>query len=576
MTIAAPHPIAGFLRHPSLHGIIAAENADVLPRLPPWAIAEALRRLPVEDIDFSLQNKVLAVVSGPGANLYAGFGGAACDLARRHGLRLVAQADPAEFLRAAGQVLGRRLIGVATYGLAGCQKEFSARRRLTAIQWAYAILGTAGLAAGCLFLPLPTLWVLASFAGGLFFLAIIALRILCLLPPESFATASSRPLTDRQLPVYSVLVPLFRETAVLDQLLEALLRLKYPASRLDIKLILEEGDLAMRRAVSGVALPDHFDVIVVPSGRPQTKARALNYALHFARGSLLTIFDAEDIPEPRQLRHAAESFAARPDKVACLQAELCFYNPNENWLTRQFTIEYATLFGLLLPALASYGLPLPLGGTSNHFRTSVLCRVGAWDPYNVTEDADLGLRLARYGYSIETFRSRTYEEANVRLGNWLRQRSRWLKGFLQTWLVHMRQPVVCAAELGATGFWTFQAVTAGVVASALLHPVCIALTLWLMATGRAMPGDAGLVPVMLAGLSLAVFVSGYGVALIAGRRALRRLGIGGWWLSLATMPVYWLLISVAAWLAVWEFIARPFHWNKTQHGLSRLKPREAA
>ncbi len=329
----------------------------------------------------------------------------------------------------------------------------------------------------------------------------------------------------------------------------------------------------MRRAVAKVALPEHFDVIVVPTGKPQTKARALNYALHFARGTLLTIFDAEDIPEPSQLRRAAESFAARPGNTACLQAELCFYNPNENWLTRQFTIEYATLFGLLLPALASYGLPLPLGGTSNHFRTSVLCRVGAWDPYNVTEDADLGFRLARHGYTIETFQSRTYEEANVRLGNWLRQRSRWLKGFLQTWLVHMRQPLLCASQLGVAGFWTFQAVTAGVVASALLHPVCIALTLWLMVTGRAMPGEAGLVPVMLAGLSLAVFVSGYGVAFIAGRRALRRLGIGGWWLSLATMPFYWLLMSLAAWLAVWDFIAQPFHWNKTEHGLSRLQPR---
>ena len=228
MTFAAPHPIAGFLRHPSLRAIIAADTADVLPRLPAWAILEALRRMPADEIDYTLQNKVLAVVSGPGTNLYAGFGEAACEFARRRGLRLVAEADPTEFLRAAGQVLGRRLIAAATYGLAGCQKEFSARRRLTTIQWAYAIAGTAGLGAAFLLLPLSILWALASLAGGIFFLAIIALRILCLLPPEPLAAEDSKPLSNRELPVYSVLVPLFRETAVLDQLLEALLRLNYP------------------------------------------------------------------------------------------------------------------------------------------------------------------------------------------------------------------------------------------------------------------------------------------------------------------------------------------------------------
>ncbi len=544
-----------------------------MPRIPPRAIAEALRRVPADEIDFTLRNKVLAVAAGPGKTFYACFGEAGFQFARRHGLRLVAEADPAQFLRAAGHILGQYLIASATHGLSKFQKEFSARRRLTLMQYCFAVLGLVAVVAGFLFFPLYTMWEVASVFGGIFFLAIIALRILSLLPSENLTANRSRPLADRDLPVYSVLVPLFRETAMMDQLVHSLLRLDYPEYLLDIKLILEESDITMRRAVADLLLPEYFDVIVVPSGKPQTKARALNYALHFARGTLLTIYDAEDIPEPSQLRHAAESFAACPERVACLQAELLFYNPDENWLTRQFTIEYAALFGLLLPALASYRLPLPLGGTSNHFRTDILCRVGAWDPYNVTEDADLGLRLARFGYVIETFESRTYEEANVSLGNWLKQRSRWLKGYFQTWLVHMRHPIRCATELGATGFWTFQAVTVGVVASALIHPVCLGLTLWLMLSGRAMPEEGRLVAIMLAGLSLAVFVSGYAAGLIAGRRALRRLGMGGWWLSLATMPLYWLLISLAAWMGAWQFIAKPFHWNKTEHGLSRFHRR---
>jgi glycosyltransferase XagB len=182
-------------------------------------------------------------------------------------------------------------------------------------------------------------------------------------------------------------------------------------------------------------------VIVVPCGLPQTKPRALNYALCFARGSLLTIYDAEDIPDPRQLRRAAAAFAVLPQDTACLQAELVFDNANENWLTRQFTIEYAMLFGMILPALAAHRLPLPLGGTSNHFRIDALRRAGAWDAYNVTEDADLGIRLARLGFDTDTITSCTYEEANVSLRNWMRQRTRWMKGFLATWLVHMREPL---------------------------------------------------------------------------------------------------------------------------------------
>lgn len=550
---------------------IAADGAEVLPRLPGWAIAEALRHLPEDVLEQALRSRILPTANLPGLRLHACFSRAAHALARRRGLNLVAQGRPADFLAAARLALGPRLLHEAAFGLTRRYEHFSARRRLTLPQIVCALCGLAALVLAAVVLPADFLWIAASLLSGLFFLAVIALRLLCLFPPLPLPQVAAPDLADVELPVYSVLVPLFRETAVLGQLLGALGRLSYPRNRLDIKLILEESDIAMQRAMARLRLPDHMEVIVVPCGSPQTKPRALNYALQFARGELLTIFDADDVAEPLQLRLAAETFALLSPDVACLQAELAFYNPNENWFARQFTVEYATLFGLLLPALASYRLPLPLGGTSNHFRTHLLRRVGAWDAFNVTEDADLGLRLARLGFAAATLDAVTYEEASIGLGNWLRQRSRWLKGFLQTWLVHMRQPARLLEEVGVAGFWACQAYTVGLVASALFHPFCLGLTIWLIASGRAFSADAGPVATIVAGLNIAVLISGYAVAMLAGRRAIRRKGIKGWYFTLATMPIYWLLISLAAWAALWQFIVAPFHWNKTEHGLSSFQ-----
>ena len=279
-----------------------------------------------------------------------------------------------------------------------------------------------------------------------------------------------------------------------------------------------------------------------------------------------------------EIEKAARRFAAAPRELACLQAQLTFYNPNENWLIRQFTAEYATLFGEVLRTLANHNLPLPLGGTSNHFRVDVLRSVGAWDPYNVTEDADLGLRLARLGYDTGVLDSLTYEEANTRLGNWMRQRARWLKGFLMTWLVHMREPALFMREVGPAGFWAAQVLTLGVFASVLLHPVCMAATVVLLVAYPALPQGSGLVFVMLSGVNLFVLVAGYAISIMLTRRALLRRGMHGWRGTLATMPFYWILMSLAAWLALWQFLTRPFHWNKTEHGLStqqRIRPRPA-
>ncbi|MFN4143818.1 glycosyltransferase [Aestuariivirga sp.] len=536
------------------------------------AVFEALRRLPEEELETALRLKLVPMVSIPGLRLHAACGSAAYDIARERKLPLIGRARRSDFLAAVRAVHGRFLAQEAALGLARRKPIFSARQRLTSEQASVLLLGAAIFALGMALLPLGTLLMLASGVGGVFFLAVVALRVLCLLPPP--ATERRRraaPLTPEQLPTYSVLVPLFRETPVLPQLLGALQRLQYPSTKLDIKLILEEEDVAMQRALAMRPLPRHFEVIVVPAGRPQTKPRALNYALQFCRGELVTIYDAEDIPEPDQLRKAAQRFAEAPPELACLQAGLAFYNAGENWLARQFTAEYALLFQVLLPVLASHRLPLLLGGTSNHFRTAVLRAAGAWDAFNVTEDADLGLRLARLGYQTGTLDSLTYEEANTRLGNWMRQRARWLKGFLATWLVHMREPRRFIHEVGPAGFWTAQVMTLGVFASALLHPPAMVATAVVAMLFPSLPEGAGLALVMLAGVNLFVLLAGYAVTIGLVRRGLRRRGITGWTGTLASLPLYWMLMSAAAWLALWQFMTAPFHWNKTEHGLSKLQ-----
>jgi cellulose synthase/poly-beta-1,6-N-acetylglucosamine synthase-like glycosyltransferase len=562
----------GFEEAPAPPLTIAGDGAQVLPRLDREALCGMLTRLPPDDLAETLRTRLLPIVSLPGMVLHAACGAAALEEGHARGLKIVATAETQDFLAAVRGVHGQFLLREATLGLAWRLPEFSARQRLTPQQAILFMAAASLIAVGAMVLPVEHSWFIASCAGGLFFLSVVALRLLCLLPevPRQRQPCGP-PLREADLPVYSVLVPLFRERAVLPQLIQALGSFSYPPDKLDIKLILEEEDMLMQAAVAALDLPPQFEVIVVPAGRPQTKPRAMDYALPFCRGTLLTIYDAEDIPEPGQLRKAAERFLRAGPDLACLQAKLTFFNSGENWLTRQFTAEYAMLFGRLLPVLAAHRLPLPLGGTSNHFRTEVLRRVGAWDPYNVTEDADLGIRLARFGYDTGTLDSFTDEEANTRLGNWMRQRARWLKGFLATWLVHMRHPLRLMREVGPAGFWVIQAATLGVFASSLLHPLCLIAMLWVAVSETAAPGRTGLIFVVMAGVNLLVFVAGYLLSILLARQALRQHAITGWHGTLASMPIYWLLMSAAAWLALWQFVTQPFQWNKTEHGLSRVQ-----
>jgi hypothetical protein len=296
-----------------------------------------------------------------------------------------------------------------------------------------AAIGCGLVVGGLTTAPEATLAALAGLAA-LPFLGIVLLRLAALgeilLPsPRSHRRAGTAGLAEEELPVYSVLVPLYREAGMLPGLAQALQSLDYPRAKLEVLLVLEATDLDTQAALLRLGLPPCFRTVLVPDGPPHTKPKALNYALHLARGEYVVVYDAEDRPQPDQLRRALAAFAASPPDTGCVQARLNIYNPRDSWLTRQFTVEYSALFDAILPALSRLGLPVPLGGPSNHFRRETLAAVGGWDPFNVTEDADLGFRLARRGWRTTVVRSTTWEEAPAGFRSWFRQRTRWLKGW---------------------------------------------------------------------------------------------------------------------------------------------------
>lgn len=375
-----------------------------------------------------------------------------------------------------------------------------------------------------------------------------------------------RPLRDSELPLYSVFIPLRDEAQMVPMLKRAMAAIDYPSHLLDIKFVVEAKSPETVTAVELALDQPQFRMVVVPQGAPHTKPKAIDYALPLARGEFLVVYDAEDVPDPNQLRLAAERFRADPG-LACLQAELVPENGHENLLTALFAGEYAGLFGRLLPALARWRLPVPLGGTSNHFRTSVLRELGGWDAFNVTEDADLGVRLARRGYRADAFDSRTQEEAPLTLIAWRDQRTRWQKGWMQTYLVHALTPRRLLADLGWKGFLGFHVLVGGMILSSLLHTVFLGTIL-----GRLiMDGVVGLVPQDgWDWFAVGVLAAGYGGAfavVVSGLIHLR-----AWHLIpvQALLPFYWVLHSIASLRAIRELVVSPTSWSKTTHGVTRV------
>ena len=370
-----------------------------------------------------------------------------------------------------------------------------------------------------------------------------------------------------KLPVISMMVPLFAEADIAERLIARLSRLTYPRELTDVLLVVEASDLVTCDALAATVLPHWIRVVKVPGGSIKTKPRALNYALNFCRGRIVGIWDAEDRPEPDQLHKVARRFHFAPPDVACLQGVLDYYNPRTNWLSRCFTIEYASWFRANLRGVAQLGFVVPLGGTTMFIRREVLESVGCWDAFNVTEDADLGVRLARRGWKTEMLDTVTHEEANCRALAWVRQRSRWLKGYAMTWGVHMRDPIRLWRELGPRRFIGFQAQFLGTISQYLLAPIlwsfwlltfCLPHPLQPMTTG--LWGGYAL-PALTALLILTEVVNiTTGLWAVRGKEHRHLMP----WVP--TLNLYFPLGCLAAWKAIYEVITRPFYWDKTSHG----------
>ncbi|MCK0209142.1 glycosyltransferase [Starkeya koreensis] len=436
-------------------------------------------------------------------------------------------------------------------------------------------------AGGALGLALLLMLLNATTVGGtLVMVALLATLLLggaalkltaCTVP----APAAPAPLRrDDELPYYSLIVPLYREAAVVPQLIGALDAIDYPREKLQVLLVVEPDDGPTAAALARHANRPGYEVIVSPAIGPRTKPKAMNAALPFARGAIIGIYDAEDVPDPLQLRKACAVFlGARGARVGCVQACLAIDNLADSWITRQFAAEYAAHFDVMLPMLGAYRLPLPLGGTSNHFRREAIEGVGAWDPYNVTEDAEIGVRLAGAGWRTAVIASATDEEAPRRMGSWMRQRTRWYKGWMQTLLVHARRPARLASGAGWMGTLALLFMLGSGVAAALLHPFLVLqllLDLWLEE-----PADASAALAALDGLSLSVLLIGYGSAVLSTAIGMARRQVPGLGRVLLLMPVYWLMMSAAAWRAVFHLVVAPHRWEKTDHGLARTSRRRA-
>jgi cellulose synthase/poly-beta-1,6-N-acetylglucosamine synthase-like glycosyltransferase len=461
-------------------------------------------------------------------------------------------------VRAAGR---RALSDDASFALSRADSRLSASA--PQLRWSnfVTVLFALTVMAGLLALS-PELLAVTSLFLSLLFLAGIYVR-LCALAASPPPDGPPPRLRARDLPTYTIVAPMYREAGLAAQFLRAIRALDYPPAKLDVKIVVEHDDQATALALRAAGLPPYAEIVVAPPGAPRTKPRALNVALPLARGRLLTIFDAEDRPEPGQLQAGAGAFAAAGPRLACLQARLAIDNGDESWLSYFFSLGYAALFDVINPGLAALGLPLPLGGTSNHFRTDILRRVLGWDAWNVTEDADLGLRFARLGYDVGMLASTTFEDAPTEIAGWLGQRSRWMKGWMQTLAVFLRRPRKLLRKIGPVQSFAALGAMTSLIAGPLFGPFYMVRVVRDLFCGDLL-APATSTRVAFAALNLSVGLFGLAALIAPLILGMRRRGLKTSPLLLLA-PLYLLLLSAAAWRALWEWTRRPFVWTKTTH-----------
>jgi len=487
-------------------------------------------------------------------------------------VELVATTDW-DILQALRKAYENDVMGRATVGLWLTDPKRSARVVLYPWQKAVMWVGIGALLFALFVAPVATIITTSAIISVLFLVAVVFKFAISMvgLHRENWQAVTEEDLAalkDSELPRYTVLVPAYKEANVVAKVIGNLDKLDYPKEKLDLILLLEEDDEETMQAVRDAHPPATVTVITVPDSQPKTKPKACNVGLAFARGEFLVIYDAEDEPEPDQLKKAVAAFRRGDSRLVCVQAALNYWNADENALTRMFTLEYSFWFDYMLPGLDRLKLPIPLGGTSNHFRTAALRRIGGWDPYNVTEDADLGIRVSALGGTVGVINSTTFEEANRAYGNWIRQRSRWIKGYLQTTLVHLRDPVGLVRVAGPVRAAAFMLLVGGTPLTFLATPpLIVAFAASLLIDPASLepffPGWVLYVSVfnLLVGNALMIYLT------MMGAFKRRSFPLVSW---AVLNPLYWLLHSVASYKAIWQLAVRPHYWEKTTHGLSTL------
>lgn len=373
---------------------------------------------------------------------------------------------------------------------------------------------------------------------------------------------NNSPIADinNDLPIYSILIPLYKEEFKVRSILKSMENMNYPKDKLDVKIIIEADDIMTIRALSIENLPSYVHVIKVPYSLPRTKPKAMNYAISYAKGEIVAVYDAEDRPDPDQLLKAVYAFNNLSDNFVCVQAKLNFYNKNENLLTRFFSLEYSIWFEYLLKGLSILNLPVTLGGTSNHFKIDKLKEVGYWDAYNVTEDADLGIRLYLSGYKVHLINSTTIEESVTNVSTWIFQRSRWIKGFIQTIYVFIKAKKDLKKFSLAKILSVYIFVGLSTYSFFCLPWILFSLTfkmdkyihyIWYINS--------------IVSFSYMYIISYF--VLIKDKKTISRL-LPIDWIVLICWPLYFLLHTIASYIAIWEVVISPFKWNKTPHGKS--------
>ncbi|MDP7149799.1 MAG: glycosyltransferase [Paracoccaceae bacterium] len=486
------------------------------------------------------------------------------DLQDLYGLITMAVASPREIQGVLAAHFAHDLAGDAAMRLPeplSCRRmSENGRRRIAS---ALAVLGLLALA--FVAYPAATLLILTCTAIGLALSSTIlkAVAMIAGLRPPRGTDQPDPDFPDH--PVFSIMVPLHREKDIAPALVKRLSRLSYPKSLLEVVLVVEENDTETAHSLQSADLPSWMRVILVPEGQPKTKPRALNHAIRFCRGDVIGIYDAEDAPDSDQLERVVAKFRASPAHVACVQGILQFYNPTDNWLARCFTMDYAAWFRVILPGISRLGLPVPLGGTTLFLKRNAVDAMFGWDAHNVTEDADLGLRLHRAGYRTALITSVTGEEANCRAWPWVKQRSRWIKGYMVTYWAHMRRPVALYRDLGFAGFLGMQVLFLSTILHFIAAPLLWAF--WLAFLGVSHPYFTDMPDVVISAVGVA-FITAELIGLAIFATALGKAGRSFLTPWAPTMMFYFLLMIPAGVKAAWEFVTAPVYWDKTEHGHS--------